>query len=381
MAIRVDSNRLSHYIQASGVLAAVLVVPPASAAIALAATGRASWFVAFWLSVWIPGLIFQDFFCWVGFTRRQEIYAVQVDLCFAVTEVSILAILVVTNSVSAATGIMALGGGALVGSLFGAIVVSRVRSSGSGRGVSALVEDLPTSRWFAADFAINFVLGQAYIAIALVMVGVAAVGAFRGVQTLFGPVSVLLMGVGSVSLARSAHEYLEQGWDAACAATRYYGAVIFAAGAIYVLLLWLLAEPVLSLVYGDVFSEFAVLVPWAGLELLVRALGHVPQVRMQILGKVRSLAMAKAFATFPSVVTVVFVLRAARTGSSVAVAAIIVAALWTGSAWAAYALWRRAAERSVVLGGGGHGRWKGIPSPLENEHRPSSDVHATDFAK
>ena len=87
--------------------------------------------------------------------------------------------------------------------------------------------------------------------------------------------------------------------------------------------------------YGASFEEFEILIPFAALDAFVKALRHVPQVRLQVLQAPRRLAVGQILAIAPALGSAVAVLQAAGpTGPGIA--AVLVSAIWAVAVWLSY---------------------------------------------
>lgn len=335
MTILVEDHRITQWLRAQFVLALAASSGALVIAVAVALAGGPVAAVLT-LGLAMPALLVQDFWRWVGFASGKPSKALVNDGIFLAVEVGALAVLGFTGAVTAASGLVAWGIGALAGAIYGSrqFGIRRERET-SLLSLAALKETRHLGQWLAVDFLSNFGLGQIYLVLVSVLAGAEMLGGWRAVQNLLGPVNLITIGLGIASTAESARAYRSIGPAGLQRTSRAYGWSIAGGVLAYGVLYVGLGDVLVPAVYGAAYEQFTVLVPFAVAELLIRVLRHVPRVRLQVTQRPRRVAVAKLLATPASLVVAALALaNAGDVGPGLA--AVSVSVLWSAATWVAY---------------------------------------------
>ena len=206
------------------------------------------------MAPWLPVLLVQDYWRWIGFMTRRPGCALANDTVFnCVQGAAFAAVFVVhTHSIVALIACWGLGGSA--GALYG-LRQYRVLPSFSG-GLPMLRAHWSVSKWLAGSSLSVSGGTQATVFIMGAILGPAGLGGFKAAQTLVvGPSGVLIMAGGSIGLPEATKAYGEKGWRGLTRVTRLVtlaGFSSFLAGAVVVALF---GRTLLSAIYGPAFGH------------------------------------------------------------------------------------------------------------------------------
>ncbi|HXW78252.1 MAG TPA: oligosaccharide flippase family protein [Acidimicrobiales bacterium] len=208
------------------------------------------------LAPWLPFLLVQDYWRWIGFMTRRPGMALANDTVFNVFQATAFAAVFVFGVHNEAALIGSWGLGAAVGVLYG-LHQFRVRPSFRG-GWSLLRARWTISKWIAGSSLTNWGASQMYVFIAAILLGPAGLGGLKAAQTLVsGPSGVLIQAGGSIGLPEASRSYADQGWKGLVRVARIIAVagILSFIGAAVVVALW--GKTLLSHVYGPAFGHMA----------------------------------------------------------------------------------------------------------------------------
>jgi len=204
---------------------------------------------------WLPFLVLQDFWRWMGFMQRKPGKALANDTVFNVAfGVCVLAIYL-AGSRSLVLVIGSWGFGAFAGFVFGLWQFS-VRPTFRG-GLSGLRSRWHLSKWLAGNSLTNWGSTQASTIIVGVILGPVGLGGLRAAQTLvYGPTLVLFAAGGSIGLPEASRAFGARGWPG----LRKVGLLVTAAGiasvGLVAVIVVTMGSTLLRLAYGPEFAKY-----------------------------------------------------------------------------------------------------------------------------
>jgi O-antigen/teichoic acid export membrane protein len=206
------------------------------------------------LAPWLPVLLVQDYWRWVGFMSRRPGCALLNDAVFNSFQAAGFAAVFFFHSHSEAALIGSWGLGAAAGAVFG---LGQYRVAPAFRGGWSLLRSRwRMSKWIAGSSVTSWGATQVYVFIAASVLGPAGLGGLRAAQALVsGPSGVLIMAGGSIGLPEATKAYAEKGWRGLVRVARLvtmFGCLSFVAGAVIVVL-W--GRTLLSHIYGPQFAH------------------------------------------------------------------------------------------------------------------------------
>jgi O-antigen/teichoic acid export membrane protein len=206
------------------------------------------------MAPWVPVLLVQDYWRWVGFMTRRPQRALANDTVFNCVQGMALGAVFITHVHSVAALIASWGVGSLVGALYG-IRQHHVRPSFAG-GAALLRDRWSMSKWLAGTGLSGSAGTQLSVFIAGVILGPVGLGEFRAAQTLVvGPAGVLIMAGGSIGLPEASKAYTEKGRVGLIRVARVVtiaGFCSFLGGAVLVAAF---GQTLLTSIYGPSFSH------------------------------------------------------------------------------------------------------------------------------
>jgi O-antigen/teichoic acid export membrane protein len=207
------------------------------------------------LAPWLPCLLAQDYWRWVGFLSRRPGIALANDTVFNCVQGACFAVALLSHSHSVPILIGCWGLGATVGAAFGFWQLRIWPSLGGG--LSLLRARWAVGKWIAGSSLLSWCSSQMYVFIVGGILGPVGLGDLKAAQTLAtGPAGVLIMAGGSIGLPEASKAYDEKGWTAMRRVTRIIGVaglLSFTACA-GVVVLW--GRELLSKLYGPAFGHF-----------------------------------------------------------------------------------------------------------------------------
>jgi O-antigen/teichoic acid export membrane protein len=300
------------------------------------------------LALFLPFLLLQEFWRRVGFMRGRAGASCVNDLTFLVVQVAALGGLWASQGLSAPTSVASWGAGALIAATVG------FRQFGAG--VGAIGPGVRCVRgaghiggWLALDFFAKYGLRQGYIYVVALVAGVPAVGALQAAQNLTGPTNVMYFGASAAALAEGATQARARGRSAMERSTRRYAIGAAAVVGVYCLAVGAAGSHLLGRVYGESYSHYGILVPFAALQAFIVAFDLLPGTRLRILRRTRQLFTAR-IAAVPIALVFAYVLPKVWGDPGVGAAAVAVALASSSAAWAVLYLERLRRREGVVSG-------------------------------
>ena len=167
--------------------------------VALAVVGATAWAApVLAMAISLPALLVQDGWRTTAFRRAEPGAALASDLVFVAVQAGAFAALIVSDRLTTATAVLAWGAGATAGAVAGALMY-RVWP-GVRAGVELLRRQWHRARWLLADFSTGFIGDQLGGLAILFVLTEAEFGDYRAAWTFVGPVMVLYLAVGNLSL-------------------------------------------------------------------------------------------------------------------------------------------------------------------------------------
>lgn len=230
---------------------------------------------------WLPVLLLQDYWRWIGFMGRRPGRALANDVVFNCVQGACFAALFVFDVHSMAAVIASWGLGAAVGACYG-LRQFRVGPGRSG-GWVLLRERWHFSKWLAGDTLLNSVATQSNIVIAGVILGPAGLGGLRAARTLVnGPSGVLMQAGGSLGLPEAAIAYQKHGWRGLQRVSWVVNGVSTLAMGSCVVVMAVWGATLLSLVYGPSFAHLQTAAVLIGIGFTLAALEMGPLLVLKV---------------------------------------------------------------------------------------------------
>jgi O-antigen/teichoic acid export membrane protein len=344
---RHDADRLERALAAEAVLAltAASVVGLVGALLHVAGLRLLGWALIA-LAPWLPLLLIQDLWRWVGFMRAQPGKALVNDIAFTVAQIGLLGTLAAGGRIGIGAALAAWGGGAAVGVAVGAWQFgARLRLAS---GWVCLRRSWPDARWLLADFLTSYGASQGWQYLVAAMLGPAALGLVRAAQNLLGPTNVLLFGGSGYGLPASVEALHDGGWKRLDVVVRRLTIWITFGVSVYALAVAVGHDRLVEFVYGPQYRGIGTLVVLAGLSVTLVGLAFGAGVGLTAARKTRALFIVRVSA---AVLSAAFLLAFAGSLGTVAAgwASLVGALAYAILMWTSYL----SASRSAKAAGSG----------------------------
>jgi len=221
------------------------------------------------LAPWIPALVIQDYWRWVGFMTSRPQLALINDTVFNLAQAAAFATMILTHSHAVPVVIASWAIGGLAGAVYGLRQHnlfpslrrgprSLARSSGRwlASGLALLRNRWAVSRWIAGTSITSWGASQAYVIVGGFILGPAGLGGLRAAQTLVtGPSFVLIQAGGSIGLPEATRAYAENGWPGLNRVARIVTACGMVSVGACMVAVALFGRYLLTVVYGPQFAH------------------------------------------------------------------------------------------------------------------------------
>jgi O-antigen/teichoic acid export membrane protein len=263
MAIEGDLRKPDAAAHVRAGLAAELVLGAGVAAffgligVALVVTGHGYLGIPFVaVAPWLPFLLAQDYWRWIGFMQAQPAKSLLNDGVFDIVQAIAYGLLLAFGTRSSALAITAWCGSAAAGAVFG-LWQFNVRPTWRG-GWSRLRLRLGLGKWIAGVNATTWGASQSSIVLAGAFLGTVGIGGLKAATSLVaGPAMVLIQAGGSVGLPEASRSLSERGWPGLRRVSRAVTAAGVASMALILVIVLLFGRQLLGTVFGPAFSRFA----------------------------------------------------------------------------------------------------------------------------
>lgn len=239
----------------------------------LLATGQHAYGVGFVaIAPWLPFLLAQDYWRWVGFMKAQPGKSLSNDCFFLVIQVVMFALLFALGIRSTVLAIGAWGFGAFAGAAFG-LWQYRTRPTVH-LGAKRIRMRWQMSKWLLGSSTSAWGASQAYVVLAGIILGPVGLGGLKAASSLInGPSLVLVQAGGSVGLPEASRALADRGWPGLRKVERVVTlAGVLSVGAIGLVILFY-GKALLTLFYGHQFGRFASIADILAASILVSTLG------------------------------------------------------------------------------------------------------------
>lgn len=225
------------------------------------------------LAPWLPCLVAQDYWRWVGFMKAQPEKALANDVLFAALQVATFAALYAVGMRSALLAIISWGVGATGGAIYG---LRQHRSGLSFRGgVARIGQRWHFSKWLVATNLVATATAQSTLVLAGALLGPAGLGGLKACMNLVsGPSMVLIQATGSVGLPEASRQLARRGWPGLRYAQRWVTAAGTVTVGVVAVVILLFGRDLLVVVYGHAFGRFAGVADIVAASYFVTAIAH-----------------------------------------------------------------------------------------------------------
>ncbi len=299
--------RLAHGLAAEVVYGGVTGIVMATAGVLALAGGHSLGVPVLALSVWLPGLLVQDYWRAMAFQQARPGAALANDMVFvAVQAVAVVAFaLVGWRSVGYMIGAWGLGG--LGGALYGFRRFPAM--SGPRSGWHMLKGLWPQSRWILADFGTGYLTDQATQLLAAVLLSSVDFGGFRAAYTLIGPIMVLLLAQTNLGLPEATRRACSDDPEALAHFARRLSTATFACVALYGAFVTIAGRQLLRIVYGAGFSTFSPLVTLGAVAYALASLSTGEGIALKAGGRMSLVWRARLVVGVVSLTSLVLLVR------------------------------------------------------------------------
>jgi O-antigen/teichoic acid export membrane protein len=226
------------------------------------------------LAPWIPVLVVQDYWRWIGFMSRRPGRALANDIVFNCIQGGAFAALLIVHDYSIGLIIGAWGLGGLTGAVYG-LFQYRVRPRRAG-GLALLIERWHLSKWLAGDTLVLNFASQIYIVLAGVFLGPVGLGQLQAARTLVvGPAMMLIQSGSSAGLPEASRAFDAKGWRGLRRVSGIVTALAVLATCSSAVVVALFGRTILSHIYGPSFAhlQLVALLLAVGIVLIATELG------------------------------------------------------------------------------------------------------------
>ena len=286
---------------------------------ALLALGQRQFGICFiGLAPWLPVLLAQDYWRWIGFMQSKPQKALANDVVFVIIQIAAFVGLYLAGIHSALLAIFAWGAGALAGALFGLWQFSTWPALRGG--FTRIRERWGLSKWIAAVNAMAQATYEATPVLTSGFLGPVGIGGLKAANSLVsGPSLVLIQAGGSIGLPEATKALKNRGWPGLRRVERIVTvAGLFSVGLI-ALTIFLFGQTLLVHIYGKAFGQFATVADILAVSVLVAAGGLGAILSLKATRKAQRMVPVSAVSLVVSIVaTIVLVQRFGITGAAVA---------------------------------------------------------------
>jgi O-antigen/teichoic acid export membrane protein len=265
-------DRIRRGMAAELVLGAAGALVTAITGLVLVATGQRGYGTSMLaIAPWLPVLLIQDYWRWIGFMSRRPGRSLLNDTIFNCVQGGAFGAVFLFHVHSIEVIVAAWGVGGLAGALWG-MVLYRTGPTFVG-GWSLLSERWSLSKWLAGETLLNSGANQSAIFIAAAILGPIGLGGLRAARTLVaGPSMVLMQAGGSVGLPEATHAYEKRGWRGLANVSRVviWLGVLTTGACLAIVVIW--GRTLLTLVYGASFARYEPAAVLFGISLVLVAL-------------------------------------------------------------------------------------------------------------
>lgn len=257
------------------------------------------------MAICLPGAILQDYWRWIALLNNRPAQAIWNDALNGVVQFSLFGLLQQLGYASSVTACAAWGAGSLAGALLGPLQFGLLPDFRNVRGWFA--ETWDTGKWLLYEYIAQYAANQLYLLVIGVTLASDALGALRAVQNLYGPVQVLAFSAVSYGLRRLSVVYGSLATSGATDTMRRFEEIrrsirnpLFGFCAVYVLALGLAARPMIGLVYGSSYTQYAFLIPLGGVQWTITVLAMMLTMGIKATRGVRALFLGRLVAAATS---------------------------------------------------------------------------------
>lgn len=256
------------------------------------------------LAPFVPFLLVQDYWRWVGFMQARPAQSLLNDTIFNCIMAVLLVVLIVCGLRSPSVAIVAWGVGAAVAAVYGARQF-RVVPKRQG-GVAMMRSRWHMSKWLLASGVTGWGSNQAWPIFAAPGVGSAGLGGVRAAQSLVaGPSLVLLQAGGSMGLPEASHGLERHGWAGLKRVARWVTVLGMVSVGAVAALVFVAGSTILSKVYGPEFVKYTLTAQIIGLAWLVQTVSLGSVLVLKATRRTRQLSNIGFVTFFVSAVTLV----------------------------------------------------------------------------
>jgi len=255
------------------------------------------------IAPWLPFLVVQDYWRWIGFMQRKPGKSLANDTLFNVVQAACFVAIFLAGSRSIVLVIGAWGAGATVASLFGLWQFSvRPRVLG---GFAALRSRWHMSKWLAGQSLTSWGASQAIVLVAGAILGPASLGGLRAALTLVsGPTLVLVMAGGSIGLPEASRALAEKGYPGLRRVSLFVAGAGVASVCVVATLVGTMGGTLLRVIYGGSFAQYWPAADFFAVSTLILTFSLAPTLVLKTSKQTRSLFKVQLIGLITSLISV-----------------------------------------------------------------------------
>jgi O-antigen/teichoic acid export membrane protein len=224
------------------------------------------------IAPWLPFLLAQDYWRWIGFMQATPTKSLANDLVFLIVQMAMFGFLVIFGIRSTVLAIGAWGIGALVSTIYG---LRQFHSRPSlYEGTTRLRMRWRMSKWLLGTSTSSWGASQAAVILTGVILGPVGLGGLKAATSLVsGPALVLVQAGGSVGLPEASRSLSRRGWPGLRRVERFVTLAGFLSVSLVALVILLFGHQLLTGLYGSQFGKYSNIANILSVSFLVMALG------------------------------------------------------------------------------------------------------------
>ena len=176
-----------------------------------------------------------------------------------------------------------IGHGFLVSALLQGLVAFRKFEWGFKLKLWAWSDNWQQGRWLLSTNLLVWGVAHAYLFILAKLLGAEEAGALRAVQTLFGPLTMMLLAADNLGAVLAARRYKAQGPKGLAAFMKHFVWLLLGVGAPYCFVMMLFGDELLGLFYRQQYRGLFVAIVFVGCTQIVGLIGRAPGIGLRVL--------------------------------------------------------------------------------------------------
>jgi len=243
-------------------------------------------------------------------SRLRMVDVLKNDLLYSIMQIIFLFILITTDYISVEAAFFSIGISAAIAIIYGLFQCEEFIGMTKVKVLVGANENIEHGKWLLGNGLISWVRANIINFITLYFIGPAAPAVLRAVQTIFGPINIILVGLESIVPQFCSSVYSKSGINGFLHIFRMISISIFSMGSLYALIVSIFSYEILEVLFTIEYVEYEMIVWIVCIQYLFIVLYTMNSIALRVLDRPKKIFNAIAIEAVLTIIPGFFLIQA-----------------------------------------------------------------------